>query len=136
MTPIQRRDLCLYRMKRAHKSLKEARNLLADNLLEGAANRLYYSVFYAVGALALAHDFVTTQHTAFRAWYNKNIAKAGLMDDPIRILYNKAFDQRTEGDYLDMVELDAEVIGTMLLQAEPFITRIEELLMEKLKEEN
>lgn len=136
MISDQQRLLCRHRVERAVNTLREARVLFSGQMLQGTANRIYYALFYAVGALALAHGFRASKHTGLQSWYNQNIIRKGLIEANLGKLYNRAFELRNQSDYTDLMEPDAEVIGTMLLQAEPFITRIEELLMEKLKEEN
>ena len=136
MISDQERVFCLYRVRRAESTLREARVLFSGQMLQGTANRIYYALFYAVGALALAHGFRASKHTGLQSWYNQNIVKYGLIEADLSKLYNRAFELRNQSDYTDLMELDAEVMGTMLRQAEPFIARIDELLMEQLEAES
>lgn len=46
-------DLIVYRVERAEKTLEEAEFALNNNMLPLAENRIYYSIFYIVSALAL-----------------------------------------------------------------------------------
>ncbi len=135
MISDQQRLICLHRMERAVNTLREARVLFSNQMPQGTVNRIYYAMFYAVGALALAHGFRTSTHTGLQSWFNQNILRKGLIEANLGKLYHRAFELRNRSDYTDLVELDAEVIGSMLEQAEPFIGRIEELLMEQLQKE-
>jgi hypothetical protein len=40
-------------------------------------NRLYYAMFYAVSALALAHDFSTSSHAQMRGYFKREFVRTG-----------------------------------------------------------
>jgi uncharacterized protein (UPF0332 family) len=44
-------------------AIKAAQDNIKDNNLENALNRIYYSVFYIVMALAYKNDFITSKHS-------------------------------------------------------------------------
>ncbi len=136
MTPEQRRSLCMYRLECSKESMKAANNLFKEELLRDTANRIYYALFYSVSALALAHGFQSSKHTALQSWYNKEIVRNGFIDEKLGRLYNLAAETRTRGDYKDFVKLDKNKITTMLQQVEPFIERICELMLNKLNAED
>ncbi len=79
MTPEQQREVCLHRLDRSRDALKEAQLLFSDEFLQGTNNRIYYALFYAVGALAIAHEFITSKHTGLQSWYNKKVLHKGLI---------------------------------------------------------
>jgi uncharacterized protein (UPF0332 family) len=61
--------LIKYRIKRAEQTLKEAKWAIDKNTLPLAENRIYYSIFYIVSALALKFDFFTLKHSTLRGWF-------------------------------------------------------------------
>jgi uncharacterized protein (UPF0332 family) len=48
-----------YRLKMANESIADAEAALKNNSLHMAENRIYYSAFYAISALALKNGFST-----------------------------------------------------------------------------
>ncbi|MBR4584848.1 MAG: HEPN domain-containing protein [Bacteroidales bacterium] len=51
----ERTTLVRYQLEKARSTMHEAEALISSDLWNGAANRLYYSIFHAVSAL-LIHD--------------------------------------------------------------------------------
>ena len=69
------RDLVRYRMARAVETLPEARLMLQDEHLYGAANRIYYACFYAVVALLLTRNLSSSKHSGIMALFNNHFVK-------------------------------------------------------------
>jgi uncharacterized protein (UPF0332 family) len=67
-----RRELIDYRFNQARETLELARFLADQGKLAVAVNRIYYGMFYALGALALKHRFETSKHAQLIGWFNKN----------------------------------------------------------------
>jgi len=62
-TEDKKRTLISYRMTQAKESLDEARYLLeGDKSLRSVANRIYYSMFYAVLALLVNEPYSSSKH--------------------------------------------------------------------------
>ena len=55
--PVDINELIKYRIIRASETLDEVRLAIENNRLHLAANRIYYSTFYIVSALALKKGF-------------------------------------------------------------------------------
>jgi uncharacterized protein (UPF0332 family) len=55
-------DLILYRLSRARETLEEARILADANHWNACVNRLYYACFYAVLALLIQNELITSKH--------------------------------------------------------------------------
>jgi len=106
------------------------REILFENeRLISAMNRMYYSMFYAVNALALARDFKTSKHSSLMSWFSKNIIQPGILLQEIGEIYKNAFDLRHKGDYHDFAQLDREEVHHLLEQTQPFIETIQRLTM-------
>ncbi len=53
--------LIKYRIEKAKETIRAAQLLLDNNLLSHAENRIYYSIFYIVSALAMQYNFSTSK---------------------------------------------------------------------------
>ncbi|GAK53270.1 hypothetical protein U14_04535 [Candidatus Moduliflexus flocculans] len=128
MNPISKDEYIHHRLNRAQETLAEAQMLFEGNHLGGAVNRIYYAVFYAVSALALAHDFTTSSHTQLRSYFNREFVKTGLVSIDMGKLYNLAYDKRTTSDYADFPTFEAENIAIMLKSAHQFIAKLRDMI--------
>lgn len=113
-----------YRMERAGKTLAEARTLFESGQMFGAVNRIYYSMFYAVSALAFAHGFTTASHSQLRGYFNREFVKTGIIPVQHGTAYGIAFDSRKKGDYDDLVEFEKEQVQEMFSEATEFLNVI------------
>jgi len=123
-------DLISYRLKKAHTTLDEAKSLIEQGYLNGTANRLYYSCFYAVIALLAKEDISAKTHNGVRTEFFKTYIKTGRMDTEFSQIYSNLMGIRQENDYADFVEYDIEEIQPLVAQAERLIDAIEELIKE------
>ena len=57
---------------KSKESLCDAELALSNNRLDNAQNRIYYSIFYIVTALAYTDNFITSKHSQLIGWFNKN----------------------------------------------------------------
>lgn len=96
-------ELVRYRMERAWETLEEARLMYSSNHLHGAANRLYYACFYAVCALLAQHEMSSSKHGGVRSLFNRHFVKEKKISVAFGKFYSRLFDNRTEGDYGDML---------------------------------
>lgn len=129
MKPEERRAICSHRLENAFQTLEDAKFLFENKRLISTMNRIYYSMFYAVNALALAFDFKTSKHSSLISWFNKTIVHPGILPLEIGEIYKNAFDLRHKGDYADFVQLDREDVLNLLEQTQPFIETIQRLTL-------
>ena len=73
--PVDKSILIKHRMDRANETLSEAKMAIENESYLLAANRVYYSAFYAVSALAIKNDFATSKHNQLLGWFNQNFIK-------------------------------------------------------------
>jgi uncharacterized protein (UPF0332 family) len=132
MMPDQRRAISQIRFERADETLEEAQTLLEKNLWHGTINRIYYAMFYAVGALSNAYGFSTSKHSSLEGWFNKNIVHPGLIDKEIGQLYRQLYDLRYRGDYSDLARIDPNMVQMYIKLAKPFIETLRQLTLKKL----
>jgi uncharacterized protein (UPF0332 family) len=92
------------------------------------ANRLYYAAFYAVSALLAQEDYVASKHTGVKAIFNQHFVKTGVVTKENGRLYNRLFNLRQEGDYVDFVSFEAETIQPLIEETAAFIAKITTIL--------
>jgi uncharacterized protein (UPF0332 family) len=126
--PVDISALIKYRINRAEETLDEVKLAIENNRLHLAANRIYYSVFYIVSALALKKGFKTSKHSQLLSWFNKEFVKKELIDKNLGKFYLDAYEMRQEGDYDDLVSFEIKYIEDKLVLAKEFIKRIKEII--------
>ncbi len=73
-----RQELIAYRFGQALETLELAGFLTDQRKLSVAANRIYYRMFYALGALALKHGFTTSKHSQLIGWFHDDVFVCGM----------------------------------------------------------
>jgi uncharacterized protein (UPF0332 family) len=119
--------LVAYRLQRAVEALEEARLLQKAAHWNACANRLYYAAFYAVSALLVGAGHSTAKHSGIKALFNQHYVKSGTLKREEGRLYNRLFDLRQEGDYIDFVYLDPETVEPLIEKTAAFIEKIRSL---------
>jgi uncharacterized protein (UPF0332 family) len=97
-------------------------------MLPGAVNRIYYSMFYALSALAISEGFTSGKHGQLIGWFNKHFVKTGIVDSRYSRMISRSFSKRMDGDYEDYTEFAETEVRGMLPELDEFITEIEKLL--------
>ena len=123
-------DLIQYRISRAEGTIEEAELAIKNNKLPLAENRIYYSIFYIVSALALKYDFSTSKHSTLMGWFNQVLVKTKKIDVLFGKTYSRAFEKRQKADYDDYVTFDTEEAKLDLENAEKFVKRIKKYITE------
>ncbi|MCA9947300.1 MAG: HEPN domain-containing protein [Anaerolineales bacterium] len=118
-----------YRLQRATETLVEARLMQNAKHWNSCANRLYYAAFYAVSALLVKDGHAASKHSGVKALFNQYYVKPGTIEKDKGRLYNRLFDLRQEGDYIDFVTLDAEKVEPLVAETVVFIETIRVLLL-------
>lgn len=98
--------------------------LLKHKKLSLAANRIYYSLFYGISALALKNNFSTSKHKQLIGWFNKHFIKTGLFDKKYSKLIYTAFENREKSDYDFLFMLTREEVENSFTLAKSFISII------------
>ncbi|MDX2135267.1 MAG: HEPN domain-containing protein [Saprospiraceae bacterium] len=128
ISPEQRQELIRMRLEQAHATARSAELLFDNGDARGALNRLYYSMFYAVSALALRDNFQTSKHGQLLGWFNKNFVKTGVFEPVMYRILSNAFDRRTDADYEIKPLPEDSTIPVMIEQMKFFIAQIEAYL--------
>lgn len=119
--PYNKEDLIQYRLQRANTTAEEARSAIDGNFFFNAENRIYYSIFYSVSALALKFDYTTSKHKQLLGWFNQNFIKTGIIPLKYGKIYRNAYDKRQESDYDDFVTLVADEVQADFADMQEFV---------------
>ena len=113
-------------IEKSDEAIESAEILLNNNKYISALNRIYYSMFYIVSALARKHDFITAKHTSLIGWFNKKyVHEDKIFDSSLAKFFNDSFFRRQENDYEDKNKLPLpEVIREYLSDAKDFIEAV------------
>ena len=115
-------------MDRANETLAEAKMAFENESYLLAANRVYYSAFYTVSALAIKNNFSTSKHGQLLGWFNQYFIKTKIIEKHFGEFYKNVFQMRQQSDYDDFVEIDKASIEEKFRTAMEFIDRVSELL--------
>lgn len=124
----ERQALIEYRMNQADDSIKIAEKLIVMENYPTALNRIYYSVFYSLLAIALKHDYKTSKHSQLIGWFNKNFIASKKLEASFGKIIRKTFEYRLMADYDAFVEFDKDNVNELHKQTIELINRIRELL--------
>jgi uncharacterized protein (UPF0332 family) len=124
ITEEERAELIIYRLQRSGETLDEAELLLKAGKLPGAVNRIYYAVFYAASALLLKHGLTSVKHSGLISLFHKEIVNTGVLEKDFGRILERAFANRTEGDYKDKRVFEAEQVESLFIEGKRFIERI------------
>lgn len=121
-------ELVKYRFSRALETFDEALLLAKENHWNTVANRLYYSCFYIVNALLIKKRLNCSTHNGVKTEFHKTFIKTKLVSNESGKLYNRLFNLRQEGDYLDFKRLEKDDVYPFIADVKLFISEIEPLL--------
>jgi uncharacterized protein (UPF0332 family) len=128
MTDKQTKALIKYRIERAEETYHEALLMRSEEHWNACANRLYYACFYAVAALFAKYGLSSSKHSGIKSLYNQHIIKKKMLDTNKGKLYNQLFEARQEGDYVDFVSFDRDLVEPWVPMVKEFIDEIKQLL--------
>lgn len=129
---MSREEYLKLRMERAGELLQQAALMLDNNWLDGAVNRIYYSIFYATSALLYTKKLYPKTHLGVKSLFSNEFIRTGLIDQRYSKYYSAVFARRFEADYEEAPILDEAEIKEMYNEAIKYV----ELVKEKLKEFN
>ncbi len=119
------------RLEQARESLKEAETLKNNGLFRGTVNRAYYAMFYAVMALAVQKNYLTTKHSGLISFFDKEYVKSGVFPAELSRSLHLGFDRRQSSDYGEIWVVDEEEATAGLNQAMAFVQAVEAHLSKK-----
>ena len=116
------------RLNQAKESLVESQTLLSSGLLRGAINRSYYAMFYAVLALAVLRQQVTSKHSGVVAFFDREFVKTGILSRDLSKAFHLGFQRRQENDYGELFTASEDEANKAVSEAQNFVECIEKYL--------
>lgn len=115
-------------MEKARETFEEMGILASANRWNGAASRMYYSVFHAVNALLIHDAHPVNTHKGSHAIFNLYYIKTGILPEKYGRLYNQLQTMREESDYNCAFSVEPEVLQTNIEPVRQLIDAIESLV--------
>ena len=120
----ERTALIEYRLEQADESLDSAQLLLNHKKYRPSVSRSYYAMFYAVQALLIQKEIITSKHSGAIALFNREFVKNNIFDKEFSRWFQEAFDLRQRADYREMFIVSAERAKLILDNARIFVMEI------------
>lgn len=120
-------ELVAYRIARSKETLEEAEYLAERQYWNTVANRLYYSCFYMLSALFLRKGLTAGTHNGVKSTFQREFIKPQIVSLEAGKLFNRLFNLRQEGDYIDLQRFTQEEIHPYIEEVRSFIEEIEQI---------
>ena len=103
--------LCRLRLENAKERLSFIPGIMELGDYKTAANRSYYSVFYAMRAVLALDGFDSKKHSGIIAEFRKNYIKTGVFDSEMSEIISSLFNVRSSSDYDDFYVISKEKVS-------------------------
>jgi uncharacterized protein (UPF0332 family) len=120
-------DVIAYWLKKADAALASACSEPTARRYNFAANRAYYTAYYAASAASLAHGHRFTKHTGLRGGVHRELIKTGLLAPEWGRAFDRLFESRQRADYLALVQVDADEAKALILDAQGCVAALRTL---------
>ena len=117
-----------YRIEKSEEAFLDAKFLASQKSWNACINRLYYSCYYIVSALALRNNIQTQTHSGLKGQFNLHFIKTKKVSVEMGKLYSDLIDSRQKGDYGDMYDFDKETAESLIEPVEEFISSIKKMI--------
>jgi uncharacterized protein (UPF0332 family) len=127
------KELVRNAIDKSKQALMSAKLNMDYNLLSDAENRIYYSYYYAVLALAFMENFASTNHRELIRWFNKKfIHEENMFTVDIYISYKIAFKEYRKFDNILIQYPLKENTVKNYDAARDFVETIEKFIQQKI----
>jgi len=92
-----------YWFDKAREALASARSEEKAGRLSFALNRAYYAAFYGASAVLLQGGHRFAKHSGVRSAVHRHLIKEGLLSAEWGRFYDQLFEERQQGDYVELV---------------------------------
>lgn len=107
-------------ISRSQKSLKSAKKLFEEGLLEDAISRSYYAVLHAAKAVLLGEDVMVSSHEAAKRLFGMHLIKTGKIELKYSKILSEEQDERYLADYDAAFSPEKERVEKRIKDAEDF----------------
>jgi uncharacterized protein (UPF0332 family) len=113
---------------RAEKSLKAAKVLLDDDLLEDALSRTYYAILHAARAVLLSEGVRVSSHKAVRRLFGQYLIKTDKLSKKYATILAEEQDDRYLADYDVVFSPEKERVQKRIMDAKEFLEAMKKFL--------
>lgn len=113
-----------YRLEKAFKTLREAIDTGGIGYWNLAANRLYYSAFYASCAFLIHNGIDANTHKGVLRMISKSFVANNVLKVEDSRLLGRLFTMRQSGDYDDLFDWEEKDVEPLIPLVEDYIQRI------------
>lgn len=124
----ERTELVKYRLEKAQEALEQVKGVCGLKYWNLAANRLYYTAYYACSALLIHNGIETSTHKGVRVMMGLHFFKPGLLSQEFSELFGRLFEMRQSGDYEDKMDWKEEDIIPIVDDVQDFVSQIMKLI--------
>ena len=128
MTAEERKAIVSYRLERADSTFSDTQKLIELGMCATAANRLYYSFYYAASALLISKALITHTHAGLQTMMHLHFVKTQSLSYEEGALMRRLFTLRQESDYDDFIDISEEEIRSLLPMTRNLIDKIKTLI--------
>ncbi len=114
-------------IQKAQDSLRAAKLLNENGLIDFAASRAYYAMFYVARAFLLGQGLKFSKHGSLIAAFGLHFVKTGLISAHYRQYLINGYNKPVIGDYMTKSTLTKTETATMITQAEEFLALAEQM---------
>ncbi len=132
MLDEERKALSKLRLDNAKERLSFIPGILELGDYKTAANRAYYSVFFAMRAVLALDGFDSKKHSGIISEFRKNYIKTGIFSTEMSDIISSLFNVRSSSDYDDFYIISKEKVTKQYENAKLFVETIDEYLIDKL----
>ena len=131
----ERKILVKLSIEKSENALKNAEASIEAGFLDGAQNRIYYSIFYSTLALGYLEGLVTAKHRELKGWFNRTyVHEKKIFDKKLAKTYGKLFDRRQKFDYDVSQKPNLENCLADLQEAKAFVDIVNSYVLSRLGE--
>lgn len=120
----ERRAVVSLEYEKATKTFSNIPTLIAGEMWDFVANRLYYAAFHAVLALLINDEHKTSTHRGLGALFGLHYVKTGMFTAEEGRMFARLQGMRDEADYNCAYNASKEDIEPYVKQVEAFIKKI------------
>lgn len=127
----ERNSIVSYRLEKAFSTIQQVKDVGNIGYWSLAANRLYYSVYYACVALLIYNGIEASTHRGVIRMIGDKFVKTGILLPEDSKLIGRLFTMRQTGDYDDLYDWEESDVLPLIPKAEEFVMRVSRLIQSK-----
>ena len=126
----ERNAIVTYRLEKAFTTLNEVKAIVKLGFWTLAANRLYYSAYYASAALLINNGIEASSHKGTIRMIGYTFVKEGKLNPEDSSMLGRLFSMRQTGDYDDLFDWTEKDVLPLIPLVEDYLSRVSALIQD------